>query len=111
MNIIEIDSLRPDPEHAARFQGIDHNAQTSFYVVTSLPGRGVNKHRHPYEEIFIILKGDVEVIIDDEKKTLDSGIIVIPAGTWHEFKNRSSFNSLMVTVHSSPKMVQEDWAD
>jgi quercetin dioxygenase-like cupin family protein len=111
MHVIEIDSLRPDPDHAAQFQGFQHGAGSSFYVVTSAPGGGVQKHRHPYDEIFVILKGNVEVIIDGEKKTLDSGIIVIPPNTWHEFKNRSDYNSLMVTIHSSPKMTQEDWQE
>lgn len=73
-------------------------------------GRGADKHRHPYEEIFVILDGDIEAIIDGETHRIGRGhIVVIPANTWHEFKNRSEQPALMVNIHPTPKMIQEDW--
>jgi mannose-6-phosphate isomerase-like protein (cupin superfamily) len=50
-------------------------------------------------------------IQDGKVQKLGGGnIVVIPAKTWHEFKNRSSHNLLMVNIHPVPKMIQEDWA-
>ena len=111
MNIIDISNLRPPNGGAARFQGVDHGAGASFFVVTSAPGKGADKHRHPYEEIFVILDGDIEVIVDGEIQMVGSGkIALIPANSWHEFKNRSDHAALMVNIHPAPRMIQEDWA-
>ena len=72
---IAIDSLRPASGGAALFQGIEHGAQTSFFVVTSKPGHGAPKHRHPYEEIFVVLEGEIEVIVDGGLEMVSGGSI------------------------------------
>ncbi|WP_108250059.1 cupin domain-containing protein [Planctomonas deserti] len=109
---IAIDSLRPAGGGAALFQGFEHGAQTSFFVVTSRPGGGAQKHRHPYEEIFVILDGEIEVIVDGQREMISGGSIrVIPPRAWHQFTNRSARPCLMVNIHSSPRLIQEDWAD
>jgi quercetin dioxygenase-like cupin family protein len=110
MNIIDIASLRPPSGGSPRFEGGNYGASVSFFVVTSPPGKGADKHRHPYEEVFIILEGDIEVINDGKMQRLGGGnIIIIPAHTWHEFKNRSHQPALMVNIHPVPQMIQEDW--
>lgn len=110
MNVIDIAGLRPPSGGAARFEGANFGANVSFFVVTSAPGKGADKHRHPYAETFVILDGDIEVIVDGEARMVSSGtIVVIPANTWHAFKNRLAHNALMVNIHPLPKMLQEDW--
>lgn len=112
MEIIDITSLKPPSGGAARFQGIHYGANASFFVVTSAPGKGADKHRHPYEEIFVILDGNIEVIVDGELQMVSGGnITIIPAHAWHEFKNRSDHPALMVNIHPVPQMIQEDWAE
>jgi mannose-6-phosphate isomerase-like protein (cupin superfamily) len=109
---IAIESLRPAGGGAALFQGFEHGAHTSFFVVTSRPGRGAPKHRHPYEEIFVVLEGEIEVIVDAEREMVTGGSIrVIPPRAWHQFTNRSDHPCLMVNIHSSPRLIQENWAD
>lgn len=111
MNIVEIEALRPPNGGAALFQGVHYGATTSFFVVTSAPGHGADKHRHPYEEVFVILDGTIEAIVDGEMRMIESGnIVIIPANTWHEFKNRSDHAALMVNIHPVPQMIQEDWS-
>ena len=111
MRVIEFDSLRPPSGGSPRFEGIHYDATTSFFVVTASPGRGPNKHRHPYEEVFIILDGDIEFIVDGEMKLISGGnIAIVPPNTWHEFKNRSDQPAHMVNIHPVPKMIQEDWS-
>jgi len=110
MNTIDIGSLVPRLGGAARFEGKHHGAQVSFFVVTSSPGNGADKHRHPYEETFVILDGDIELIVDGEMQRVSGGnIVIVPANAWHEFKNRSDHAALMVNIHPAPKMIQEDW--
>lgn len=109
--IIAIDSLRPAGGGSPRFEGSHYGATTSFFVVTSPPGSGADKHRHPYDETFVILQGDIEVIVDGVEYRVGGGnVVVIPAGAWHEFKNRSDQNALMVNIHPAPAMSQEDWS-
>jgi quercetin dioxygenase-like cupin family protein len=109
---IAIDSLRPAGGGAALFQGFQHGVNTSFFVVTSRPGSGAPKHRHPYEEIFVVLEGEIEVIVDGELEMVSGGSIrIIPPGSWHQFTNRSDRPCLMVNIHSSPRLIQENWSD
>ena len=111
MNIIQIDSLRPPSGGSPRFEGAEYGSSVSFFVVKSKPGRGADKHRHPYDETFVILDCDIEVIVGGEQRMISSGnIAVIPANTWHEFKNRSDHPALMVNIHPVPEMIQEDWS-
>ena len=110
MKIIDINSLMPSGQEVATFQGIKHGANVSFFIVRFSPGKGPKKHRHPYEETFIILDGEIEAILDGETKTLsENNIVIIPAGTWHEFKNRTDSQVFMINLHQVPEMVTE-WA-
>jgi quercetin dioxygenase-like cupin family protein len=109
MDLIDIESLRPPTGGSPRFEGFKYDSTTSFFVVKSPPGTGADKHRHPYEEVFIILKGVIEVIVDGEMQMIESGnIVIIPPNTWHEFKNRSDEPLLMVNIHPVPQMIQEN---
>lgn len=110
MKIIDTKTIRSPNGEAATFQGFEHGANTSFFIVNFSPGKGPKGHRHPYEETFIILDGEIEAIVDGETQVLGSDtIVVIPAGTWHEFTNRSEKKVFMVNIHPVPKMITE-WA-
>jgi len=112
METIDIETLTRVAGASARFEGEGHGSSVSFFVVRNQPGEGADKHRHPYDETFVIVDGDIEVIVDGELRMLGGGTIaVVPAGAWHEFKNRSDHRSLMVNIHPSPRIVQEDWSD
>lgn len=112
MQTIGIDDLRPPGGGSPRFEGIGYESPVSCFIVQSAPGNGADKHRHPYAETFIILEGVIEAIVDGTLHRVDSGhILVIPAHTWHEFKNRGDRPLLMVNIHPVPQMIQEDWAD
>ena len=110
MKIVDIKTMKSPNGDAATFQGFEHGANVSFFVVEFSLGKGPKKHRHPYEETFIILDGEIEVIVDGEIQRLGSDIIaIIPAHTWHEFKNRSERATRLVNIHPVPKMITE-WA-
>jgi quercetin dioxygenase-like cupin family protein len=112
MKIVNLENLKPAPERASKFQGADFGADTSFFVVTPPPGRGVNKHRHPYQETLIILDGDIEMLVGEETQRIKGGsAVVVPAKAWHAFVNKSEHNALMVTIHASPQIIQEDWRE
>ncbi|MFO7447409.1 MAG: cupin domain-containing protein [Ignavibacteriaceae bacterium] len=109
MNIIDIVRLIPAGWKSAKFEGEEHGASVSFFIVNSAPGTGPEAHRHPYEEIFIILEGAIEADVDGKKETIQSGnVVIIPPNTWHGFKNISDHTVRMVNIHPSPKMIQEN---
>lgn len=112
MNTIDIESIAAVAGGTAKFEGGTAGSPVSFFVVRSLPGAGADKHRHPYTETFVILEGEIEVIIDGEQALLGAGTIaVVPAMAWHEFKNRSDSRCLMVNIHPGTEIIQEDWTE
>ncbi|HSL28589.1 MAG TPA: cupin domain-containing protein [Anaerolineales bacterium] len=110
MKMIEIDSLRPSGGEVAVFNGFEQEASVSFFIVHIAPGKGPKKHRHPYEEIFILLDGEIEAVVEDQLQTIGKDrIVIIPAGTWHEFRVCSDSPVSMINLHPVPKMITE-WA-
>jgi len=110
MKIIDIESIMQSGGNVATFQGVEHGANVSFFVVHFSQGEGPSKHCHPYEETFIILEGEIELLIDGmSQKAGGRKIAVIPAGVWHEFKVISEEPVRMINIHPASKMVTE-WA-
>jgi len=112
MKIIDINDIIPPGWESGKFQGFEHGAGVSFFVVHVSTGNGPDKHRHPYEETFVILDGMIEFIVAGETHMIEGGkTAIVPANTWHEFKNRSERPALTVNIHPVPKIIQEDWVD
>ncbi len=110
MKVIDISSLQTPGGEVETFHGFEHGANLSFFLVHFLPGHGPKKHRHPYEETFMIFGGEIEAIVDGQTHILGGGkIAIIPANTWHEFKNRADTPVFLVNLHPVPKMITE-WA-
>jgi len=110
MKIIDIESIMQSDGNVATFQGVEHGANVSFFVVHFSQGEGPRKHLHPYEETFVILEGEIELVIDGMGQQAGGGkIAVIPAGAWHEFKVISEEPVHMINIHPASKMVTE-WA-
>jgi quercetin dioxygenase-like cupin family protein len=111
MQITLIDSLIPATGGAPVFQGTEHGANASFFVSHAGPGKGASAHRHPYEEIFVVLDGRIEATVDGETATVTGGnVVVIPATAWHEFVNTGTEPVTMVNIHPVAEMVTE-WRD
>jgi quercetin dioxygenase-like cupin family protein len=112
MKTVQIAEVIAASGGAGRFEGKDHGSPVSFFYVTSAPGKGARKHRHPYVETFVIIDGEIDVTVDGETERMSSGTVaMIPAGAWHEFTNRSDHNALMVNIHPVDTMIQENWVD
>lgn len=110
MKILDLENLESPDGTVANFQGFEHGANVSFFVVHFGHGQGPRKHRHPYEETFILLKGEIDLVLDGTTQSVVSRkIVVIPAGTWHGFKVRSAEPVQMVNIHPASKMITE-WA-
>jgi quercetin dioxygenase-like cupin family protein len=93
---------------STEFTGEELGAGVSIILVDTPPGRGPSLHRHQYEEVFAVQKGQVTFTIGDEKRTAHSGdVVVVPPNTPHAFVNTGDEPLGMVAVHVSPRFVTE----
>lgn len=62
-------------------------------------GGGPPLHRHDFEELFVILEGELEFTFRGEQRTASAGSSVnIPANAPHRFQNRSGASVRMLCV-------------
>jgi len=83
----------------------------SFFWVHTAPGKGPKLHKHPYEEIFVILEGHATFTVGDQTVEVDGGNIVIgPANVPHKFVNSGEGALRMVDILPSKEVITE-WLD
>jgi len=58
-------------ETASQFIGADHGASVSFFVTRTPPGRGPALHVHPYDETFILERGDATFTVGDDEVRIE----------------------------------------
>jgi mannose-6-phosphate isomerase-like protein (cupin superfamily) len=96
---------------ANEFVGDDQGVSITFLVVDAGPGRGAALHKHPYDEVIIVLEGKATLDDGDEARTVGPGdIAVIPAGQPHAFTNTGATPLRQIDIHASPRFITE-WLD
>lgn len=70
------------PEISGRF----FNSQNSSFSFTQFSsGAESPNHRHPFEQVMIILKGSMEFQLEDERKIMgEGGVMIVPPDTVHQ---------------------------
>ena len=59
---------------------------------------GPPPHHHPWDEIYVMLEGEIEVSVDGQASVVGPGATVhVPAGTAHSFRNLSDVRFLIIT--------------
>ena len=105
MGIVRIESL-PDSGNSYVFEGIEHAAPVSFFLLHTQPGQGPGLHRHPYAETFVIQDGEARFTIGDDTIEASAGeIVVAPADVPHAFVNSGSTILRSVNIHPVAEMV------
>lgn len=67
------------------------------------PGAGTRSHTHPVEEVLTVLEGQAELWLGDERKTVSTGqSVIVPAGSWHGFRNSGSATLHMQAILAAP---------
>ena len=106
MKVIRNDELTKS-NSSLEFEGVDHDAGVSFFLVDAAPGRGPSLHTHEYPEIFIILEGQATFRGAGEEVEVSAGqVVVVPAGEPHAFKATGE-GSRQVNIHVSPRFVTQ----
>ena len=101
----------PGSKTASRFEGRDHGATVSFFLTRHPPGTGVNLHRHPYEETFIVQEGEARYTIGGETIEAKAGqILIAPAGVPHRFVNSGKGPLRQINIHPVARM-ETEWLE
>ncbi|TIS45615.1 cupin domain-containing protein [Mesorhizobium sp.] len=67
------------------------------------PGAGTPSHTHPVEEVLTVLEGRAELWLGDERTTVSTGqSVIVPAGSWHGFRNSGSVTLHMQAILAAP---------
>src|SRR5262245_48378632 len=92
------------------FVGADHgDVGVSVFLLSAKPGAGPGPHRHPYDEVQIVLEGQGRWKVEGEELVGAAGdIFVIKAGEVHEFKAIGEGPLKQVDIHLSPSFIQEN---
>ena len=89
-------------------KGIDYGATVSLILDHSQPGEGPRLHRHPYDETWVVLAGNLSFRSGEETFKAGPGdIVIVPPGAPHKFTNDGPGRSNMVCIHANPTMVTE----
>ena len=107
ISVVRAESL-PSSNLAKEFVGDEHGVSITFLLVDADAGRKVPLHKHPYDELIVVLEG--EATLDDGVRTrvVGSGdIVVIPAGQPHGFANSGNTPLKQIDIHASPRFVTE----
>ncbi len=99
----------PHDENTYEFQGYQHGeASISFLWVDLPPGHGPRLHRHPYEEVFIVLEGEATFTVGSATLEVKAGqIAIVPAGVPHKFLNAGEGPLRQIDIHRSSRFITE----
>ena len=88
--------------------GEEHGASVCLILDHSQPGQGPRLHRHPYDETWVVVDGNVTFELGAERHHAGPGDIVIaPPGVAHKFTNDGPGPSSLVCIHANPTKVTE----
>jgi quercetin dioxygenase-like cupin family protein len=89
-------------------KGAEHGATISLILDHSEPGQGPRLHRHPYDETWVVVEGNLTFQAGEEKLKAGAGdIVIVPPGAPHKFTNDGPGRSNLVCIHANPTMVTE----
>ena len=65
-------------------RGADHGATISVILDDSEPGHGPRLHKHPYDETWVVIDGDLTFQAGDQQYQAGPGdIVIVPPDTPH----------------------------
>jgi mannose-6-phosphate isomerase-like protein (cupin superfamily) len=84
-------------------EGEDHGATISLILDEGDAGHGPRLHRHPYEETWVVLEGNLTFQSGEERLAAGPGdIVIVPSATPHKFSNDGPGRSKLVCIHANP---------
>ena len=92
-------------------EGEDVGATISLILDESEPGQGPRLHRHPYDETWVVVEGNLSFRAGDEELEARAGdIVIVPPATPHTFRNQGPGRSKLVCIHAHPT-IETEWLE
>lgn len=89
-------------------KGADHGATVSVILDHSAPGDGPRLHKHPYDETWVVVEGQITFQAGDEELEAGPGdLVIVPPETPHKFTSRGPGLANLVCIHANPTFVTE----
>lgn len=99
---------RTTPDTTARIEGVEQGASVSIVLSRNEPGEGTRLHRHPYDETWVVQRGNVTFQSGDAVLHAGPGdVVTVPAGTPHRFTNDGPGRSELICIHPSATIIDE----
>jgi mannose-6-phosphate isomerase-like protein (cupin superfamily) len=106
--VIRAGEQQRSPGGTLTFEGEPYGSGVSFFLVDNEPGEGPDLHKHPYSETWIVRSGKARITADGEDIEAGPGdIAVVGPETPHKFKTTGPDRLDIISIHSSPRMIQE----
>lgn len=88
------------------FRKVLHTGQHSQIVAMSIPiNEEIVEEVHPNtDQLLFFINGEAEAIVDGEMRRIaEHDVVVVPAGTRHNFKNIGNEDLKLFTVYAPPE--------
>jgi mannose-6-phosphate isomerase-like protein (cupin superfamily) len=96
---------------AGNLKGAEHGATISLILDQSPPGHGPRLHKHPYDETWVVIDGNLTFQAGEEQLEAGPGdIVIVPPHTPHKFTNRGPEPANLVCIHANPRF-ETDWLE
>lgn len=103
--------IKSDTISSGNLVGDDHGASISLILDESEPGHGPRLHRHPYDETWFVVAGNLTFQAGDERFAAGPGdVVIVPPDTPHGFTNDGPGRSKLVCIHASPTF-ETEWLE
>lgn len=102
--VVERDQLADSELQGYQFGG----ANVCLIFIDVEPGEGPRLHRHPYEEIFIVLEGRATYTAGSDIVEARAGqVLMVEPGVPHRFVNSGDGRLRQIDIHASDRFVTE----
>ncbi len=92
-------------------KGKDHGATISLILDHSQPEQGPRLHKHPYDETWVVIEGNLTFYAGEERLEAGPGdIVIVSPHTPHKFTNRGPGPSHLVCIHANPTF-ETEWLE
>ena len=92
-------------------KGEDHGATLSLILDHSEPGHGPRLHKHPYDETWIVIDGNLTFRAGEQQLEAGPGdIVIVPPHTPHKFTNHGPGQANLVCIHANPTF-ETEWLE
>ncbi len=82
-----------------------HSGQHSQLVLMSIePGDDIGEETHDVDQVLVFITGNGEAILNGERSQIaPSRLVIVPAGTRHNFVNTGQITMKLFTVYAPPE--------